>query len=72
MSDRLRRSQSLYDLNYAILHNTGEKVQKSLNMDVTKLKVKEKQVRNDLSESLRLYDLQDMIRLMMFSKDCNM
>ena len=60
MSDRLRRSQSLYDLNYAILHNTGEKVQKSLNMDVTKLKVKEKQVRNDLSESLRLYDLQDM------------
>ena len=60
MSDRLRRSQSLYDLNYAILHNTGEKVQKSLNMDVTKLKVKEKQVRNDLSESFRLYDLQDM------------
>ena len=60
MSDRLRRSQSCYDLNYAVLHNTGEKVYKSANMDIDRLKVKEKQVRNDLSESLRLYYLQDL------------
>ena len=60
MSERLRRSQSLYDLDYAVLHETGERVHKSSNMDLTKLKVKEKQLRNDLSEHLRLYALQDM------------
>ena len=60
MSGRLRRSQSCYDLDYALLHNTGEKVHKSVNMDLDRLKLKEKQVRTDLAESLRLYDLQDL------------
>ena len=60
MSERLRRSQSLYDLNYAVFHDSGEKVGKSVNMDVDKLKLKEKQIRDDLSESLRLYDLQEL------------
>ena len=59
MSQRLRRSQSLYNLDYAALHNSGERVHKS-NMDVNKLKIKEKQVRSDLVDSLRLYDLQDL------------
>ena len=59
MSNRLRRSQSCYDLDYAALHNTGERVHKS-NMDIEKLKVKEKQVRSDLVDSLRLYELQDL------------
>ena len=57
MSERLRRSQSLYNLDYAVFHDSGEKVPK---MDIDKLKVREKQVRNDLSENLRLYDLQEL------------
>ena len=49
----------MYDLDYAALHNSGERFHKS-NMDVEKLKVKEKKVRSDLVGNLRLYDLQDL------------
>ena len=59
MSDRPRRTQSLYDLDYTILHKTGEKVHKT-NMDLKTLKIKERQIRDDLVENLRLYDLQDL------------
>ena len=59
MSDRPRRTQSLYDLDYTILHKTGEKVHKT-NMDLNTLRIKERQIRDDLVENLRLYDLQDL------------
>ena len=60
MSSRLRRSQSLYNLDYAVLHDSGEKILKSVNMDLERLRVKEKQIRGDLAENLRLYDLQEL------------
>ena len=60
MSGRSRRSKSYYDLDYSYLHVTGEKVHKSPIMDLTKLKIKEKQLRTDINENLRLYHLQDM------------
>ena len=59
MSKRARRSHSVYNLDYAVLHNSGEKILKS-NMDIDKLKLREKKVRSDLIDSLRLYDLQDL------------
>ena len=60
MSSRLRRSQSLYNLDYAVLHDSGEKILKSVNMDLERLRVKEKQIRGDLTENLRLYDLEEL------------
>ena len=60
MSGRSRRSKSHYDLDYSVFHETGERVHKSPIMDLTKLKIKAKQLRNDICEHLRLYNLQDM------------
>ena len=62
MSDRSRRAK--IDIDYIILHNTGEKVLKtreSIEMDYLNEKsVQELQIGEDISETLLLYDLNDL------------
>ena len=72
MSDRNRRAK--INLDYNILHNTGQKVVKVIKdgkMDVTEKQVREMQVCEDLTESFVLYALEDLETVSEISEGMN-
>ena len=56
---RLKRSSSLYDLDYKAFHETGEKKLKEV-MEIDRLKIREKQIRTEINHNLNLYNLDEL------------
>ena len=50
----------MYALDYSALHSDGSRIRKSEAMDPQKVKISEKQVRDDINENLNLYALNDL------------